>query len=481
MNRTIRWLISLAAVAGLVGVAGCKTGSSQKPARLKGKLTAREALEIATDAYVFGYPLVTMDQTRRVMTNVRYPEGMRAPMGQFARIRTYPTASNHDVTAPNTDTLYTLVWLDVGKEPWVVSIPDAHNRYYLFPMLDGWTTVFQAPGKRATGTGPQQYAITGPGWKGKLPPGVKEYESPTSIVWVLGRIYCTGTTEDYAAVHAMQDQCSAVPLSSYGKPYAPQPGIVDPSVNMETPVREQVKNLDAASYFNRLALLMKDNPPAHADAPILKKMARLGIVPGQPFDINRLDPAVIQVVQAVPKLAVAKIMAWFWDGAKTGDATFENGWASTLKTGVYGTDYLQRALIAAVGLGANRPRDTCYALSATDAAGQPYSGNFPYVMHFSPGQAVSADGFWSLTMYDTDYFFVENPLARYSLSARDELKSNPDGSLDLYIQRHPPGAGLESNWLPAAEGKFNLMLRFYWPNQSLLDGSWKVPPVKQTN
>ena len=102
-------------------------------------------------------------------------------------------------------------------------------------------------------------------------------------------------------------------------------------------------------------------------------------------------------------------------------------------------------------------------------------------MHFSPGQAVSADGFWSLTMYDTDYFFVENPLARYSLSARDELKSNPDGSLDLYLQRHPPGAGLESNWLPAAEGKFNLMLRFYWPNQSLLDGSWKVPPVKQTN
>ena len=133
-------------------------------------MTAREALDIATEAYIYGYPLVTMDMTRRVMTNVRYPEGTHAPLGQFARIRTYPPASNHDVTAPNTDTLYTMVWLDVGKEPWVVSIPDAHDRYCLFPMLDGWTTVFQSPGKRTTGTGPQKYAITGPGWKGKLPP-----------------------------------------------------------------------------------------------------------------------------------------------------------------------------------------------------------------------------------------------------------------------------------------------------------------------
>jgi hypothetical protein len=438
-------------------------------------------LDIATDAYVFGYPLVTMDLTRQVMTNVRYPEGMRAPMGQFARIRTFPTASNHDITVPNTDTLFTLVWLDVGKEPWVLSIPDAHNRYYLFPMLDGWTTVFQAPGKRTTGTGPQKYAITGPGWKGQLPTGVKEYKSPTSIVWVLGRIYCSGTTEDYAAVRAMQDQCSAVPLSSYGKTNALPPGQVDPAVDMETPVRVQVNNLGAAAYFNRLALLMKDNPPAPADAPILKQMARLGIVPGQPFNINQLDPAVIQVLETVPRLAAAKILAWYKDGAKASDATFQSGWVSNLKTGIYGTDYLQRALVAKIGLGASRPQDTCYAISTTDAAGQPYSGNFRYAMHFTPEQAVNAEGFWSLTMYGADYFFVDNPLGRYSLSARDKLKSNPDGSLDLYIQRHPPSPDLESNWLPAAEGKFSLMLRFYWPKPSLLDDSWKFPPVKQTD
>jgi hypothetical protein len=507
-GRFLQGVLAGAIAAALF--AGCKTGSGNKHAA-KLSLTGRQALDIATEAYIYGYPLVRMDMTRRVMTNVRYPEGTQAPLGQFARVRTYPPASNHDATTPNADTLYTGLWLDVAKEPWVVSLPDAHDRYCLFPMLDGWTTVFQSPGKRTTGTGPQKYVITGPGWKGKLPSHLKEYKSPTSIVWVLGRISCTGTTEDYAAVHSIQDQCSAVPLSSYGKPYVPQPGPVDPSLDMTTPVREQVNNMDAATFFNRLALLMKDNPPMHADAPIIKKMARLGIVPGHPFNLDRFDPAVIQVLQNLPKLAQARIMAWFKEGtkygtkdgskdgfkdgakddaeygtkdgakvsAKAGDSISQNGWRFSLKTGVYGTDYIQRALIAAIGLGANRPQDIFYAVSVSDGAEQPYSGNFRYVMHFPPGQAPSVNGFWSLTMYDADYFFVENGLGRYSLGSRDGLKFNADGSLDLYIQRHSPGAGLESNWLPAAEEKFLLMLRLYWPKETMLNGSWKIPPVKR--
>src|SRR5262247_190541 len=153
---------------------------------------------LATDAYIYGYPLVTMEMTRRVVTNVPKLEGTRGPMGQLIRLREYPNASFRDVTAPNADTLYTTCFLDVGKEPYVLSLPDAHGRYYLFPMLDGWTDVFQVPGKRTTGTGPQKYAITGPGWKGKLPAGVTEYKLPTNLVWILGRIYCTGTPEDYA-------------------------------------------------------------------------------------------------------------------------------------------------------------------------------------------------------------------------------------------------------------------------------------------
>src|SRR5574337_777996 len=139
-------------------------------------------------------------------------------------------------------------WLDVSKEPWILSIPDMKGRYFLFPLLDGWTDVFQVPGKRTTGTGAQKYAITGPGWTGTLPPGVTEYKSPTGLVWVLGRIYCTGTPEDYKAVHALQDQVTVVPLSAYGKPYTPPPGAVDPGVDMKTAVREQVDALDGVSY-----------------------------------------------------------------------------------------------------------------------------------------------------------------------------------------------------------------------------------------
>jgi hypothetical protein len=200
---------------------------------------------LATDAYIYGYPLVTMEMTRRVFTNVAALEGTRGPMGQVIKMREYPTAAYRDVTAPNADTLYTTSFFDVGKEPWVLSLPDMKDRYYLMPMLDGWTTVFQVPGKRTTGTGAQTYAITGPGWTGTLPAGVKQYKSPTNIVWLLGRIYCTGTPEDYAAVHALQDEVKLVPLSAYGKPYTPPPGTVDPSIDMKTPVRDQVNALDA--------------------------------------------------------------------------------------------------------------------------------------------------------------------------------------------------------------------------------------------
>jgi hypothetical protein len=441
------------------------------------RITAEDAKQIAVDAYIYGYPLVTMEMTRRVMTNVREPEGTRAPMGHLVRMRAYPTAAFRDVTAPNADTLYTTTWLDVGKEPWVLSLPDAHDRYYLFPMLDAWTDVFQVPGKRTTGSGPQKYAITGPGWKGTLPEGVTEYKSPTGIVWLLGRIYCTGTSEDYAAVHKLQDAISVAPLSSYGKPYTPPPGKVDPSIDMKTSVREQVNGLSTAEYFNLLATLMKDNPPAKADGPMLAKLASLGIIPGQPFDWGKLDPAVQQALQDVPKVGFETIMAHFKSAG-----TIENGWVFTTKTGLYGTDYLQRALITAIGLGANRPQDAVYPTSETDAEGRSYDGMSKYVMHFDKGQMPPVDGFWSLTMYNAEYFFVDNPLNRYTLSARNDLKKNADGSIDLYLQHENPGAEKESNWLPAPAGKFIPMLRLYWPKEtppSIIDGTWKIPAVQK--
>jgi hypothetical protein len=242
-----------AAIGGIGLLAGTSI-STMGRAELDSFLGIGEGLEdfwLATDAYIFGYPLVTMEMTRRVMTNVATPVGTRAPMGQIIKLRHYPDAAFRDVTAPNADTLYTTAFFDVGNEPWVLSIPDMKDRYYLMPMLDGWTTVFQVPGKRTTGTGAQTYAITGPGWSGTLPAGIKQYKSPTNIVWLLGRIYCTGTPEDYASVHKLQDECKLVPLSAYGKPYTPPPSKVDPSIDMKTSVRDQV-NRGANQHRHRL-------------------------------------------------------------------------------------------------------------------------------------------------------------------------------------------------------------------------------------
>jgi hypothetical protein len=460
------------------GGMGLLAGSSMSSIA-RAEWTPGEGLEdfwLATDAYIYGYPLVTMEMTRRVITNVVAPEGTRAPMGQLIKLREYPTAAFRDVTAPNADTLYATAFFDVGKEPWVVSLPDMKGRYYLMPLLDGWTTVFQVPGKRTTGTGAQTYAISGPGWTGSLPAGVKEYKSPTNIVWLLGRIYCTGTPEDYAAVHALQDQIGLVPLSSYGKPYTPPPGMVDPSIDMKTAVRDQVNRLDATAYFTLLAQLMKANPPAPADAPELAKFAKIGLVAGQDFDASKLNA---DFTKRIPQIAFDRIMLQFKINSAVKDI---NGWAYTMKTGLYGTDYLMRALITAIGLGANRPQDAIYPTSRKDGDGNAYDGANRYVVHFVEGQLPPAEGFWSITMYDANYFFVANPINRYSISPRQNLKRNADGSVDLYIQNASPGAEREANWLPAPTGKFILMMRLYWPSESdpsILDGTWTIPPVKK--
>ena len=245
---------------------------------------------------------------------------------------------------------------------------------------------------------------------------------------------------------------------------------------MKTAVRDQVHAMDAASYFKLLAELLKTNPPSYDDAPMIAKLAKVGIVPGQDFEISKADPSVAKVLQATPKTAQENIMASLKNiGAPV------NGWTYSTKLGVYGTQYLIRALVTAIGLGANRPQDAIYPTSVEDVNGTPYDGTNKYVMHFEKGQMPPVRAFWSLTMYDGNYFFVKNTLNRYTLSQRNKFKRNMDGSVDLYIQNASPGKDKEANWLPAPAGKFILMLRLYWPKEtppSIIDASWKPPAVK---
>jgi len=214
------------------------------------------------------------------------------------------------------------------------------------------------------------------------------------------------------------------------------------------------------------------------------KLATLGVVPGQDFDASKLEPAVAKGIAEAPKPAQEKIMNWMKEGIVAGDLKLEHGWLFTTKTGLYGTAYRQRALVTTIGLGANRPQDAVYPTSEGPDAIKKYSGERKYTMHFDKGGVPPTNGFWSITMYDANYFFVPNPIDRYTVSARNKFKTNPDGSIDLYFQRDSPGKDKESNWLPAPSGQFILMMRLYWPKDtppSLLDGTWKIPEVKEAS
>jgi hypothetical protein len=455
----------------------CVACSSKNETKTPG---LEEAVGTAVDAYLYGYPLVTFDIARMQQTNVAVPDAEHAPMGQMIRMRSYPAVDNHCCAAPNADTLYTEAWLDVSNEPSILSVPDMGNRYYIIPMLDGYSEVFSVASPATTGYKAQTYAITGPGWTGTLPPGMTEVKSATGMVWVLGRIYCTGTPEDYKAVHALQDKVTVVPLSAYGKPYSPPAGQVDPSFDMKTAVRKQVEALDVDAYFTRLAQLMKTNPPTEADAPLVARMARIGLMPGQDYDPRKLGAFDREAIKVVPKLALLK-MAKLLKEQKT-----TNGWLYfTSGVGNWGTDYPLRAMANMLGPGWNRPQDAIYPLSQKDATDDGYNGSdHKYVIHFDKGQFPPVKAFWSLTLYDPDFFFVPNSINRYELSQRNKFVPNADGSVDMYLQAESPGKAKEANWLPAPKGKFSLVMRMYWPRAtapSIVDGTWTPPAPKHAD
>lgn len=447
--------------------------------------TPAEAQQIAEDAYIYGYSLITTEVTRVQMTSVAKADATHAPMGQFLNIRRYPPADYRGVSAPNADTLYSLLWMDLGKEPYVFSHPDMGKRYYLLPMYSLWMPVIESPGSRTTGEKAVTYLITGPGWNGEVPKGITQVKSPTRYMLILGRIYADGTEEDYKIVNKLQDELTAVPLSAHGKPFTfVAPPVDNPGFSLTDKPQQVILGMGVSEYFNRLAKLMGgDAPPAAEDAPIIAKMAKIGIVPGQPFDITKLDPAVQEAIKDLPKRTLAKILA-----QATGESKLINGWkVGGLMTGYYGTNYFARALVAAVGWPANLPEDAVYPTTFVDANGDKLNGANKYTITFPKGLTPPADGFWSITMYfdDGGWWFYPNPLNKLTESMRDHPKFNDDGSLTLYFQHESPGADKQANWLPSPAGEFLLTLRMYWPKEKsptilpLGNGDWNPPGVQK--
>jgi hypothetical protein len=473
-------------VLSVVFVLGTIAGRSRSAEPNATPITEQEAQAIGVAAYLYLYPLVMMDVTRRQMTNL--PAGKElgfGPANTFNNVPAYPSASDKAVVRPNFDTLYSSAWLDLVKEPVVVSAPDTHGRYYLLPMLDMWTDVFASPGWRTTGTQAQHFLVAPPGWRPdlrdrfieefRLPRGAQRIDAPTSRVWIIGRTKTDGP-QDYDAVHEIQAGFRVTPLSEWGREPRPVEVKFDPSIDMKMPPKKQVNTMPADKFFAYAAELLRVDRPHLTDEPILAQMRRIGFEPGKDFDMDRAPDAMKRALEIAPSTA-QKLMEW-----KTPTlARVANHWSMNTDTmGVYGNYYLKRAIIAKEGLGANLPEDAIYPFNLGDDTGRPLDGANKYVLHFEKSSLPPVDAFWSVTLYDPEGYQVGNSLNRFAVSSWMPFGYGADGSLDLYFQNENPGKDKETNWLPAPKGPFNLTMRLYAPKSEALTGKWNPPPVTKT-
>jgi hypothetical protein len=435
-------------------------------------LTPDEARMLARDGWVFGMPLVYIDKQIDTVTHVTKPEGPYAPINQFAHYREFPDASNRSIVGLNVDTLYSFASLDLTQQPMVLSIPEMGNRYWIMQLIDGWNNVPHAPGSRTVDGKGGNFAVVGPDWKGTLPTDLTELRVPTTIGMIAGRTYTAGT-DDYAAVHALQDQYKLVPLSEWGKAYTPPDNVeLKPGVDTTTPVPTQILTMPPETFFGRLNGLLVANRAEPAD-PAIMALARLGIAPGASFSMAAFSP---QVSKAIEEGVAAgqKLMR------ETPRGKDVNGWEITLDMGRYGTNYPYRASWTFFGVGGNLAEDAVYPFASKDADGNALDAANKYVLRFAKSEIPPVNAFWSLTMYDDQSYLVPNAINRYSLGDRSGMKFGDDGSLTIYIQTEQPSADKQANWLPAPkEGRFKLALRLYAPKKEVVDGGWMPPPISR--
>jgi hypothetical protein len=431
------------------------------------------AFAVGVQATIWAYPLVITAATSELITSTDKPQpDGRAPFNSLGHVSKLANAANKEVVSPNADTVYSTGFVDLKQGAAKITVPAAGTRYYSLMLEDAYSNSFGYIGSRATGNKAGSYLVVGPDYKGKAPAGVKVIQSPTSLLWIIGRTLVDGE-QDLPNVIAFQQQI--------------QLGLVPPASDATTikqrwnlqakpsrmPVK-QVDNLDWKTYFTWAGSLMKDNPPPLADSALYSQFSSIGLTVKNGFEVERLSPAVQAGLERGYAAGKQIIKA---EAMKTG-AIETNGWAYNLNAGKWGQDFNLRAGIAYRSLGQNTPEEALYLNTRKDSQGEALNGNKRYALNFAKGQLPPAEAFWSVTMYDKTDFFVVNPLNRYSIGNRTEgLKTNADGSLTIYVQREAPDAEKASNWLPAPEGDFRLSLRLYIPKNDVLKGNWTPPPV----
>ncbi|MBD9415954.1 DUF1254 domain-containing protein [Pseudomonas sp. PDM16] len=441
-------------------------------AGLCGYSVIQQARETA-QAYLFGYPLVMMEVTKQHQMLI----GTSA-MNRFNHAKRFPDPGFNGVVSPNIDTLYSISHFDLRHEPLVMEIPDTSGRFYMLQIMDAWSNVVISPGTRTIGTAPKRYLVAGPDWHGETPAGLELVRVPTQLAWLIGRIR-SANEHDYQAVTQLQEHFKLMPLSSWqGQPTGPATPVAMvelPRLALSPSPDRQVATWSQDEFFATFCRLLKDNPPASADAPMMQRIQATGLLgegctaqlsPLQKFG-SSLGYRKVQEALANARQLLEELPTY-------------NGWRIGYDLGEYGTRYEQRAVVAKIALGANLAADAIYPNLWKDQDGQPLSGEHRYVLHFSKEQLPPVRAFWSLTLYNGQQFLSANPLNRYALSDGSDLHYNADGSLDLYVQHEQPQTPEQlSNWLPAPTDDFSLFLRLYWPEDSVLNKQWLPPAIKR--
>jgi hypothetical protein len=439
----------------------------------------------AIEGYVYGFPLVIMDLTKGVLTAASKSGEYSAPMDQFARVRTYVDPDFKNVVRISRNSLWAHGFIDLDRGPFVYSQPDTRGRYIVMQALNMWTDDFATTGSRTTGTEAGDFLIAGPKWKGAAPSHIKQtFNCSTRYAWVLVQI-AAASEQEFPEIHQLQDQLRLTPLSA-GESYTPADNVpVDPTVDTTVTPYDQIRLMSGVTFFKRLAMVMKDNPPYAADVPVLKKLKKIGVEPGKDFNTDTLDPKHVEALNRAAKRV--------WNEIESAPLQMPNvnGWCLPINLGRFGTDYNTRAVIAWLGLGALPAEDAIYPTTWLDGDGKPLDGAGKYTIHFAKdGLLPSYSGVWSISAY-RENFYVRNPIERYGLLSSMPLIYNADGSLDVYIQAQSTGADKEANWLPCPpSGPFNLSIRVYQPKEAMLDGrsehnlvvqagTYAIPPVQR--
>ena len=431
--------------------------------------TPEEAAELAGQAYVYGLPLLEFARVRKEQTSVACPtEAGNAPVNTFANAKHFPSPEDRTVVAPNTDTLYSISHLDLGKGPIVLSHPDMGKRYFSFQLLDPFTNVIDFVGSRTTGSKAGKFAIRWNEKRGNVPKGMPVIKSKYRRVWIIGRTLATDEADQKAAYKKMKKYG----LARVNRKPKTFPKDCDPGTPGEYPVPT-----DGESFINRLNRKLASNPPPKRDDPLLSRLASVGIGPGlspedaglSPEALGALYDAVTDEAASFPTSTRVSVLQ---------QAIASGGWLIPKSDiGDYGTDYAFRAQVSVIGLGANTPDEAIYPTGITDSTGGLLNGANDYRITFPPGEAPPAKYFWSLTVYDSNGYLTPNPIDRYSIGpSHPPLAEQPDGSIVVVLSGEEPATD-DVNWLPTPDAGFRLNLRLYGPRKAALNGDWTPPPT----